>query len=156
MQELITDLDVIRRMSPEELREWVLWEPEPTPLSAFPLHSHEGRCGFLREFYMVGEGALFSAVAHIWSSLEEPRTVRCIKMGLAAGTGGSGKRALRKLLQKFFQEALSIDNPLPPRAAYESLQSWHEASMASFQQDEADLAALVEIYAAQLNCGSLE
>jgi hypothetical protein len=75
-------------------------------------------------------------------------------MGVAAATGGVGKQALVRVLGKFIEEALAIDNPLPSRPDYPNLGAWHEAAMASFEADEAALTRVVETYAAVLD-GSL-
>lgn len=142
-----TTSDDLRKMTPEELAAWAEWEPEPVPLTSFPLGSEEGRKAFLREFYGVGWDWLFLAVSHVWDSLAEPQAVRCTLMGIAAGTGGTGKKALIKVLAKFLTEALEPLASLPPRADYDSLEAWHLAAMATWQTDEARLCELLTIYA---------
>jgi hypothetical protein len=74
-------------------------------------------------------------------------------MGLAAKVGGTGKSALLKVLQRFLAEALAIDNPIPPRADFASLDEWHNAAMATFAADRADLAPLLTRYSDILNGG---
>jgi hypothetical protein len=148
LQELIGRL---RRMSPDQLKAWILAEPDPVPLHSFDLRSHQGRCEFLHEFYGVGPDLLFQAVTHVWNCLAEPKAIRCTLMGTAAGTGRLGKQALVRVLSKFIEQALAIDNPLPARSAYPDLKSWHEAAMSSFAADETELAALVQVFATILD-----
>jgi hypothetical protein len=142
-----------RGKSIEEIIQWAQTDPEPTPLHLFPLQTDEGRRAFLEEFYGVGETAIFSACGHVWNTLAEPRKYRCTLMGLAAQTGGTGKAALLKVLQRFLAEALAIDNPIPPRADFASLDEWHNAAMATFAADRADLAPLLARYSGILNGG---
>src|SRR5918998_2727232 len=104
-----TTLDDLRKMTPEEMAAWVEWEPEPVPLTSFPLGSEDGRKAFLREFYGVGWDWLFQAVNHVWNSLAEPRSARCTAMGIAAGAGGTGKGALVKVMSTFLRDALDIN-----------------------------------------------
>jgi hypothetical protein len=150
-----TSFDDLRKMTPEELAVWFEWEPEPIPLTSFPLGSEEGRRAFLREFYGVGWDWLFQAVNHVWISLAEPRSARCTAMGIAAGTRGTGRRALVKVLSKFLEDALNVNTPLPARCDYDSLAAWHEASMATWQRDEAEIQVLACKYAGLLNGGLL-
>ncbi len=139
--------DGLRKMTPEELHTWIEWEPELTPLKSFPLCTGEGRRAFLWEFYLVGWDSLFQAVTHVWESLAEPQEVRCTLMGVAAGTGGTGKLALVKVLSQFLEDALSSIEPIPPRSDYDSLDAWHKASMATWQTDEARVGLLQKTYA---------
>ena len=53
--------------------------------------------------------ALFESVTHIWKLLNEPKDARCIGIGLAAGTGGTGKWALAKFLRHALHDALHND-----------------------------------------------
>ena len=142
-----TTSDDLRKMTPEDLAAWAEWEPEPVPLTSFPLGSEEGRKAFLREFYGVGWDWLFLAVSHVWNSLAEPQSARCTAMGIAAGTGGIGKGALVKVLSKFLEEALTSGNPLPDRSDHDTLHDWHEAAMATWHKDEADLRVIIRKYA---------
>ena len=86
---------------------------------------------------------LFAAVAHIWDSLAEPREARCIQIGLASGTGGKGKVALVLMLNKLLAEC--VEMPAAPKPDdFDSLEAWHQASMAVFDneaQRERDLCA---------------
>ena len=47
---------------------------------------------------------LLPFVRHIWEQLAEPRDHRCMMMGQAAGVGGTGRIALRRLLQQFYND----------------------------------------------------
>jgi hypothetical protein len=138
-------------MTHDELMAWFMEEPAPTPLHLFPLHTDEGRRAFLQEFYDVGRSAIFEAVSHVWASLEEPKEIWCTLMGSASGMGGLGKKALVKLLTKFLDEALAINNPIPPRSDYESLEAWNNAASATWQVDEQELSSLLTKYAQLLN-----
>ena len=151
-----TTFEDLQKLSPEEVAEWYAWEPEPIPLTSFRLHSEEGRQAFLREFYNVGWDWLFQAVNHVWSSLAAPKALRCTRMGAVAGTGGTGKSALVKVLAKFLHEALESITPIPPRADYDNLEAWHEASMLTWHTDEARLQILLQTYANILNGSLLE
>src|SRR5690348_8225051 len=92
-------LDILS-MSLEELQDWLDDEPQPIPFKNFPLCTNEGRKAFLEEYVFWGNDRLFEAVAHIWDSLNEPKDARCIGIGLASGTGGTGKSALAKFLKR--------------------------------------------------------
>lgn len=140
-----------KTMTLEEIAAWAMEEPEAIPLHLFPLHCDAGRQGFLREFYNVGEGAIFAACSHVWASLAAPQAARCTAMGLAAGTGGTGKKALLAVLQKFLGEALAINNPIPACAGFTSLDEWHQAAMRTFAQDEQELVVLLKTYSAVLD-----
>ncbi len=84
----------------------------PTP-SKYPLHTNEGRCGFLESYIWFGEVALFEAVSHLWALMAEPKDLRCIGIGIYAGTGGSGKWALAKFLRRALRESLDYEAPKP-------------------------------------------
>jgi len=105
------------------------------PLNSFALHDHNQRTAFLCEFCKVGEPALFEAVGHIWSSLEEPREARCIAMGMAAGTGGKGKIALVRLLRACLKDVVTWGGTLPRHQDHSSLGDWHEATMDAFEAE---------------------
>ena len=143
-------------MSNDELAAWALAEEPLESVTSFPLATVEGRRAFLHQFYWIGEEALFQAVSHVWDSLGEPREGRTIQMGLEAGTGRKGKAAIAKVLMKFLGEALASINPIPDREGYATLDEWHEASMATFHKDEADVAKLILLYSAILNGGPEE
>ena len=111
-----------------------LFEPI-IPLKSFVLHDDGQREAFLCEFCKAGEPALFEAVNHIWSSLEEPREARCIAMGMAAGTGGKGKLALVHVLRACLKEVVTWGATPPDAEDYASLGEWHEATMNSFDDE---------------------
>jgi hypothetical protein len=138
----------------DEICEWFQADPEPTPLHLFPLHTDEGRRGFLSELYDIGGTAIFAASHHVWDSLAKPQSARCTSMGITAHTGGKGKTALMKVLQQFVAEALAIDNPLPARSDFTTLDEWHAAAMQSFEQDNIDLGHLLARYSDILDGGS--
>lgn len=124
---------------------------KPVPLTSFILENDAHRRAFLREFCKIGEPALFEAVSHIWSSLNEPRDARCIAIGIAAATGGKGKTALVRLLGACLKGVVSWGTPLPRPEDYASLEQWHEATMAAFDAEEEREEKVYEKYAAMLN-----
>lgn len=144
----------LEAMSAEEFVNSLLSDPDPVPLSSFPLQFDEWRKVFLHEYLRRGEPARFEAVSHIWSSLNEPREARCTAMGIAARTGGKGKTALINLLAALLDEAMRINATLPRAADYPSLDEWHEAVIASFADQEATTSAALNKYADILNGGA--
>ena len=150
--EAMPDLEA---MSAEEIVDWLLSEPDPIPLASFPLQTGEGRREFLREYVRRGKEARFEAVSHVWASLNEPQETRCTAMGIAAGTGGKGKVALMNLLSAVLEEVLSINPILPRTANFPSLDEWHQAVLASFDDEEVRTEATLQKYADILN-GSAE
>lgn len=135
----------------QALLEWVWSDPPETPLNHFFLRNEDGRKAFFQELYARGYSALFEAVAHVWTSLEEPREYRCMLIGAACGTGGSGKTALMRALNQFVTDALAVDNPLPARADFGSLAEWHSAVTESFEADHKCIERLVNGYAMLLD-----
>lgn len=134
----------VLEMGSDEFDEWLANSP---PLHFFPLDSHDGRLGFLRELYNRGYPALFEGVAHVWKLLEEPKGRRCFGIGLAAGTGGKGKAALLKFLSAMIEEGLATISPVPAPDGFASVDEWHEHVAASWQTDEAELCQVLEKYA---------
>lgn len=135
-------------MSLEEFNAWLAeLDQDPPPPSAYPLCSNEGRCGFLEAYIWRGEVALFEAVNHIWNSLNEPKNLRCIYIGMAAGTGGSGKWALAKFLRRALRAALDYEGTQPWGPDYATIEEFHEASMRYFDADHAHYLNMVQKYA---------
>lgn len=132
--------------APYELTDAFL-EGEPIPLASFALHDPEQRRGFLREFCRIGEPRIFEAVSHIWSSLTEPQEDRCTVMGVVAGTGGTGKKALLRLLRACLEEVLEWDHPLPRPEECVSLDEWHAEAMAAFAAEAAREEGIFAYYA---------
>ena len=124
--------------SPEEIASGE-WEPPTIPLHLFPLCTEEGRRGFLRELY------------NVWNSLCAPRAYRCTLMGVHSGAGGGGKIGLVNTLQQFITEGLATIHPIPSSDLYETLEEWHHAAMATYDDDERDLKLVIARYAAILN-----
>lgn len=121
-------------------------------LDEYPLQSAEGREAFLERLVDFGEPGIFAAVAHVWSSLARPAAARCTQMGLLAGTGGTGKKALHNVLTAYVREWLGEQlPPLPPHDAYGTLDEWHRAAMAAFATEHEREIATVKKYAAILN-----
>ena len=138
----------ILSMTEEEFSAWLAEEePDPPPPSAYPLNSNQGRCGFLEAYIWRGEVALFESVSHIWHSLNEPKNARCIGIGLAAGTGGSGKWALARFLRRALRESLDYDGTQPWSRDYSTLDEFHAASMDYFAADYAHYERAVQKYA---------
>lgn len=138
-------------ISAEKFINSLLSEPDPVPLSSFPLQLDEWRKEFLREYLRRGEPARFEAVSHIWSTLNEPREARCTAMGIAAGTDGKGKTALMNLLAALLKDVMSFNAIVPRAADYPSLDEWHQAVVAAFGDGEARTSAALQKYADILN-----
>jgi len=143
----------IAAMTAEEMDEWIDAEEAKTPFTSFDLGTDEGRQALLHKYYRIGDTSLFEAVSHVWASLNEPKAAYCTVIGMAAGTGGTGKRGLMLALHKFLEEALAILNSIPSPRDYPSLDEWHSASMRTFEKDEEDLCVLLQQYATVLNGG---
>ena len=140
-------------MTMEEMDAWIIAEDAKTPFTSFDLGTDEGRQGLLRKYYMIGDTSLFEAVSHIWASLNEPKATYCTLIGMAAGTGGQGKRGLVCALHKFLAQALDNINWIPSRSEYPSLDEWHQASMRTFTTEEEGLCVLLSRYSTVLNGG---
>lgn len=134
-------------LPPEEFAAWLAWEPERPPISSFALHTNEGRVGFLEEYIWRGDEALFEAVNVLWDQLCDPKPERCFGIGLAAGTGGTGKWALAKFLKRALRESLDYDCPQPCGKDYPSIHEFHQASMEYFAADRAHYERTVQKYA---------
>lgn len=145
-----TDAAAGRQPTPQEIASGE-WEPPTIPLHLFPLRTEKGRRGFLRELYNVGYPALFEGVHHVWNSLCAPRAYRCTLMGVHSGSGGGGKIGLVNTLQQFITEGLATIHPIPSSDLYETLEEWHHAAMATYDDDERDLKLVIARYAAILN-----
>ena len=132
-------------MSIEELQAWASDE-RPIPFKLFPLHTNEGRYAFLEEYIYWGNERLFEAVSHIWGLLNDPREARCSAIGLAAGTGGTGKWALAKFLKKALRSALESPTRMPSPEG-KDLYSYHSAAMAFFEADRRHYQKAVQYFA---------
>jgi hypothetical protein len=138
----------IMDMTDEEFEAWLAIEdPDPPPPSEWPLDTYEGRYGFLESYMWRGEIALFESVTHIWNLLNEPKDARCIGIGLAAGTGGTGKWALAKFLRHALHDALHNDIRPPWGQKFGSLDETHNAAMSYFEADYAHYERAVQKYA---------
>lgn len=126
----------------------------PVPLSSIPLTTDAGRQAFLRAYSDYGDTQLLMAVAHVWNSLADPKAVRCTAMGIAAGTGGTGKRALVKVLQACLAEMVTMHNPLPAVDDFAALDDWNQAAKACFAAEEAKEAEIIAYYSAILDGAS--
>jgi hypothetical protein len=137
-------------LSEEQIFDWVMWEPDPVPLTSFCLADPEQREAFLYQYCWVGETALFAAVSHIWDSLTEPRKLRCTLMGAACGSGGKGKMALVQMLHQFFERFMEAGGPMPLAGECDTIDTHHEAAMNHFENMAAAEQALVKYYAGVL------
>jgi hypothetical protein len=133
------------------LRPFEAIEPSHSPLDCFSLRTSAGREAFLEALVAIGEPGLFAAVKHVWSSLENPVAARCTQMGIIAGTGGAGKRALYKVLRAFIIEWLGEPPLRIPMSADRSLEEWHKAVMTAWNSEHARERAVMKRYAAILN-----
>jgi hypothetical protein len=141
--DIIPDL---KAMTSAEIAAWAEWSPPPKPLKIFPLDTETGRKQFLHELYWIGYDALFEGVNHVWNSLIAPRGYRCTLMGVHSGAGGSGKAALYNTLKQFIGEAIDTLQLIPPTENFESLEDWHNASMATYVDEERDLQVVIAKY----------
>jgi hypothetical protein len=130
---------------------FVAAEEAKIPFKSFNLGTVEGREALLWKYYRIGESSLFEAVAHVWDSLGEPKVAFGTRIGLAAGTGGKGKRGIVLMLHKFLEQALASLIAIPPTDCFDCLEDWHQASMQTFVDEEATLTTLVQHYAAVLD-----
>lgn len=139
-------------LPPEEFDAWLeaQEDPDPPPPSAYSLSCDGGRQGFLEAYIWRGEAALFEAVNHMWTSLNEPKAVHCTLIGYLAGTGGTGKCALIRFLRKALREALD-DGLVQPTSGYENMDAFHVASMDYFSASYAHYEKTVAIYANIMN-----
>jgi hypothetical protein len=137
---------------PDELiLAWGYWEPPPADLTAFVLCNAEHRQEFLYQYCAQGEPALFTAVAHIWDSLAEPRELRCTLIGAACAAGGTGKMALVLMLRKLLAECLYDEEPMPRSDQFDDIDAWHQATMGYFEGDEQRMRIVCARYAGILD-----
>jgi hypothetical protein len=125
---------------------------DPPPPSAYPLCTNEGRCGFLEAYIWRGEAALWESVNHIWNQLLEPKAQRCTMVGAAAGTGGTGKKALIPFLRRALRESLD-DGLIQPGSEYSDIHEFHAASMDYFAASHAHYEKTVQKYSNLMNGG---
>jgi hypothetical protein len=140
-------------MTDEEFAAALEDAPDPPPPSAYPLGCDEGRRGFLEAYIWRGEVALFEAVNHIWNQLLEPKTIRCTMIGAAAGTGGTGKKALIPFLRRALRESLDNDIPQPWGQDYPDIHAYHAAATAYLAADFSHYEQTVQKYANLMNSG---
>lgn len=138
-------------LSEELIFAWGMWEPDPVPLTTFVLSDPAHREAFLYEYCAQGEPSLFTAVAHIWDSLAEPRELRCTLKGAACGSGGKGKMALVRMLRQFLGEFLEAGGPMPRAGEDDTIHTYHQAATSHFDTMAAEEAALVKYYSAVLD-----
>jgi hypothetical protein len=94
---------------------------------------------------------LFDAVTHAWNSLSEPRAIKCIYIGMFAGTGGSGKWALAKMLRQALHEALDYDRTMPLGERCATIEDYHAAAMDFWAAQRVYHEAVFQKYADILN-----
>lgn len=137
-------------MSHEELDAWLKslddGEPQQIPFSNFALCTDEGRRDFLEEYIFWGAERLFEAVGYIWDSLNEPKDARCIGIGIAAKTGGTGKAALAKFLHKALRSALDYEVPMPSPKG-EGLEKFQQDVASYFAADRDHYENAIQVYA---------
>jgi len=126
---------------------------EPPAPSAYHLGNNESRCGFLEAYIWRGEDALWESVNHIWNQMLPPKAERCTAIGLAAGTGGTGRKALIPFLRRALRESLDHDIPKPWGLKYPDLETFHETAMAYFAASHNHYEKTIQKYANLMNCG---
>ena len=144
--------EMAKDLPPEIFDEWLNYEPPPVPFpSEYHLGTNEGRCGFVAAYFWRGEEVLFEAVNHAWNSLSEPRAMKCIYIGMFAGTGGSGKWALAKMLRHGLKEALSYDGRPPWGKPITDVHEFHAAATDYLTAYWGQYDATIQVYADILN-----
>jgi hypothetical protein len=141
----------VSNLPPELFQEWLNYEPEVPGPSTYHLGSNEGRCAFFDSFIWYGEEKLFEAVNHAWNSLSEPRALKCIYIGMYAGTGGSGKWALAKMLKQALREWLDYDGTPPWLQPLEDIHQFHQAATDFWAAQEVYHQTVIQKYADILN-----
>jgi hypothetical protein len=124
------------------------------PLTHHRLNTADGRQAFLWSLYWDHQqDGLVTAVQHVWRSLAEPRAVRCERMAASLGLPGRGRRALRKVLERFLQQmTYEVDVPdLPARAAYDDFDEWNRDCLRYFAAVQARFDAVIDRYEAVLD-----
>lgn len=116
-------------------------------LADFPLHTHEWRVAFLRELYMQGYPSLLAGVSRAWALMERPKAARCTYVGILAGTGGKGKKALFNFMRAMIQEALAIGQPIPRIDNHPSLEAWNRAVYEQWANEHHATELVIEKYA---------
>lgn len=127
---------------------------EVVPLTTFNLSTSEGRFAFLWSLYHDHqENGLLMAVSHVWSSLGSPKAERCNKMAAALGLPGTGKIALKNVIEAYLHEALyDFDFPdLPDQADFGSFNDWNNACLKHFEAVQHSFGKIVAKYEAILN-----
>lgn len=127
---------------------------EVLPLNAFNLATSDGRFAFLSSLYHDHqEQGLMMAVSHVWSSLGSPKSARCNKMAATLGLPGTGKIALKNVIQAFLQESLhKFDFPdLPERSDFGSSDEWSAACIQHFESIEESFEKILAKYEAVLD-----
>ena len=143
--------EMAKELPPDKWWEWVNYDPPVPSPSEYHLGSNEGRCAFLDSFIWYGEDKLFEAVNHAWNSLAHPRPVKCIYIGMWAGTGGSGKWALAKVLKQALREWLDYDVKMPLGERYSNIHDYHAAATDFWAAQAVYHQGVIQKYADILN-----
>lgn len=140
--------------TPESASECDAFQPLQ-PLSVHQLSSQTGRFAFLWSLYEEYHySGLMAATAHIWNSLESPKTSRAEAMAAKLGMRGKGKTALRKFLKQFIDtldEAMSVIPNIPDLSSYPDFERWNEDCKAIFQQMDSVFGTHASKFEAILN-----
>jgi len=96
---------------------------------------------------------LWESVNHIWNEMLPPKAERCTAIGLAAGTGGTGRKALIPFLRRALRESLDHDIPQPWGLKYPDLETFHETAMTYFAASHNHYEKTIQKYANLMNCG---
>ncbi len=127
---------------------------EVLPLNTFNLSTEDGRLAFLWSLYHDHQDhGLLAAVSHTWSSLGSPKTARCNKMAAMLGLPGTGKIALKNVIQAYLQEALyDFDFPdLPEQSDFGSFDEWNDACLKHFDTVQQSFGKILAKYEAILD-----
>lgn len=123
--------------------------PVGPKLNSFPLHTQEWRVAFLRRLLEVGGEGLLEATSHVWDLLCRPKAARATAIGLAAGAGGMGKKALHNALSAFMEEWMGDMSP-PAVPDPSNVDSVHQAYLAHWAKEQEREEEVVARYAALL------
>ncbi|MBP6582244.1 MAG: ADP-ribosylglycohydrolase family protein [Chromatiaceae bacterium] len=120
-------------------------DPEEVDLRTYDLSEDHGRVQALVCFYHQMGKSLIPFTAQVWDALTEPRNAKVVDMAEELGTGGTGKVALRKLLECYLQTTDAavaqaeypiegIDGETDPVGWQQAHAKWHDNMSAILYQ----------------------
>lgn len=127
----------------------------PTPMD-YAMSDEAQRVAALVALYHQFE-ELLPFIRHVWERLAEPRADRCTLMGQKVGVGGSGRIALRRVLQRYYDEVEAALQPMeaPELASYgntpEGFAAWNAAYRELFARMDGEIDRIAQRYSAVLD-----